>query len=150
MKVRAFTVGIVAAVALACQNPPPAPSPSPGAWLLGSKPVDQHVAATFIGPEHCGLQGTTFLVIGWPLGTAENIADARWYLRNPTDFVKREYLLGEFDMNVTPPKDARYTRFHNSTFELWLAPADQDVAAYIKTGGHFERWPRAKRAFFCQ
>jgi len=39
--------------------------------------------------------------------------------------------------------------FHNSTFELWLATSDQDVAAYVKTGGHFERWPWSKQAIMC-
>jgi hypothetical protein len=58
-------------------------------------------------------------------------------------------LLTDFSSNVTPPKDARYTNYHNSTFELWLAPSDQNVAAHIKTGGHFERWPRGKHGFIC-
>jgi hypothetical protein len=95
------------------------------------------------------MQDTTLLVVGWPLGHAEpNMSAARWYARNPTPFVQ-QYLLTEFAASVTPPSDARYTNYHNSTFELWLASSDQDTAAYIKTEGHFERWPRATEALEC-
>lgn len=95
------------------------------------------------------MQDTTLLVVGWPLGHAEpNMSAARWYVRNPTAIVQQE-LMTEFDARVMPPTDARYTSYHNSTFELWLASSDQDTAAYIKTEGHFERWPRARQALEC-
>jgi hypothetical protein len=95
------------------------------------------------------MQDSTFLVIGWPLGHAElNMSAARWYVRNLPEFLK-PMLLTDFGSEVTPVKDARYTGYHNSTFELWLAPSDQDTTVYIKTEGHFERWPRAKQALMC-
>jgi hypothetical protein len=118
--------------------------------MQGSKPVDHYVVETMPGASHCGFQDSTFLVMGWPPGTAEqNWSTARWYVRNPSGPVTRDFLLAQFSSNVSPPSDARYTNFHNSAFELWLAPSDQDVAAYIKTGGHFERWPRSRHALMC-
>jgi hypothetical protein len=145
MKGWVLAVLVATLVAVACQNEGPH-SPAPGAWLHGSKPVDPRVIETFGGAAHCGMQNSTFLVLGWPLGQDNSVA--RWYVRSPSDFLKRD-LMGEFGTNVTPPNDAGYTGYHNSTFELWLAPSDQDVAAYIKTGGHFERWPRSQRDLMC-
>src|SRR5258708_3904926 len=118
-------------------------------WQVGSEAVDSHVVSTLPSAEHYQLQDSIFRVWGWPLGTAErNIDTARWYVRNPTAMITPD-LLATFASNVTPPKDARYTNYHNSTFELWLAPSDQDVSAYIKTEGRFERWPRAAHGFIC-
>jgi len=121
----------------------------PTAWQAGSQAVGESVVRTFTGPQHCGIQDSTFLVMGWPLGHPEyNMFVERWYVRNPPEFLKRD-LLAEFAAKVTPPKDASYTGYHNSTFELWLAPSDEDTAAYIKTEGHFERWPRSKESLMC-
>jgi len=117
-------------------------------------PVDEHVIKSYVvasNDGHCGdsLNGT-YLVMGWPLGQrTHDVSDERWYVGNPSDQVQKHFLLADFAADVTPPKDARYTSFHNSTFELWLAPSDQEVVAYIKTGGHFERWPRAKFVVGC-
>lgn len=95
------------------------------------------------------MQDSTFLVVGWPLGHAEpNMSIARWYVRKPTEFL-RAGLLTDFAARVTPPKDAQYTGYHNSAFELWFASSDEDTAAYIKTEGHFERWPRSKQSLMC-
>jgi hypothetical protein len=149
--VLAFAVALN--ITLACQNesppPTPSPSPSPGVWLHGSKSVASRVAESSHGSAHCGYQDSIFLIIGWPLGHAEQDSQlSRWYVRNPVG-EWRTLTLSEFTSNVTPPRDAKYTGYYNSSYELWLAPSDQDVAAYIKTGGHFERWPRAKQPVFC-
>jgi hypothetical protein len=142
MKRWAALVGGLGLMAAACQS-------DPAAWQAGSQPVDKSVIATFAGPKHCGMQDSTLLVVGWPLGHPEpNVSAARWYVRNPAAFEQQE-LLAEFGASVTPPKDARNTGYHNSTFELWLAPSDQDAAAYIKTAGHFELWPRARHSLDC-
>ena len=118
-------------------------------WMLDSHTAGEDVIQTLAGPQHCAMQDSTFLVIGWPLGRAEpNIAVARWYVRNPAEFLKPE-LLTDYGSSVMPPKDAGYTGFHNPTYELWLASSDQDMAAYMKTEGHFERWPRAKQSLMC-
>jgi hypothetical protein len=142
MKRWVIIVGALVTMGVACAS-------DQSAWQVGSRAVDRQVVSTFAGPNHCQQQDSIFLVIGWPLGTEENNIDAaRWYVRNPPAFMQQD-LLTDFSSSVTPPKDARYTDYHNPTFELWLAPSDQDVAAYIKTEGHFERWPRAKHSFMC-
>ena len=90
------------------------------------------------------------LVMGWPLGHGQYISDARWYVRNPPNDLNF-LLLSEWERDLhTVPADAHYTAYHDATYELWLSPSDQDVAAYLRTGGnHFERWPRAKQALYC-
>lgn len=152
MKARPWSLVLVALVAVACQtqSPPPHETPSASSWLHGSEPADPHVVQTFTGGQHCADQASTYLVIGWPLGHPEpNMFSARWYVRNPTDFVK-QLLLGEFAVGVTPPQDARFSGYHNATFQLWLGPSDQDVEVYMKTMSGFERWPRAKQALLCE
>jgi hypothetical protein len=142
MKFPGFTVAALAAIAICCQS-------VQSDWQVGSKPVSEHVLSTFAGAQHCQMQGSVFLVMGWPLGHQEpDPVAARWYVRNPPSLIKED-LLGEFDSNVTPPNEARYTNYHNSTYELWLATSDQDVAAYLKRGKTFERWPRVKHSVEC-
>lgn len=165
MKGSGLLVLIAAAVAVACESGSPptghaslsTASAAQSQWLQGSKAVDGHVLQTLVPSgfalTHCGAQGDVFLVMGWPLGLRpHDISEERFYIRNPSDGAKYELkmLLADFAWNVTPPTDARFTGYHNSTFELWLAPSDQDVVAYIKTRGHFERWPRSKYSVLCQ
>jgi hypothetical protein len=157
----AFLVSALISVACETSPPPtvhasPSASISPGGWLQGSKPVDERVIQTFLvaGSDHCpSLNNATYLVMGWPLGQrSTNSSDERWYVRNPSPAVKYDLnaLLAEYSPDVSPPADARYTNYHNSTFELWLAASDQDVAVYIATAGHIERWPRSKFALGCK
>jgi hypothetical protein len=113
MKGWLVAVLVAMVVAVACQNESPSPPPnhSAGVWLRGSQPMDPDVARTGPGPAHCGDQDSIFLVIGWPLGTAErNTEVARWYVRNPSDF-RKDSLLSHFAADVIPPKDVRYTGY---------------------------------------
>jgi hypothetical protein len=146
----AWSLLLVGLIAVACETQsPPQVTTSAFSWLHGSQPVDPHVVQTGPGAQHCGDEASTFLIIGWPLGHAEpNLSNARWYVRNPSAFVKG-LLLGEFAVDVTPPQDARYSGYHNATFQLWLGPSDQDAAAYMKAASGFERWPRAKQPLLC-
>jgi len=148
-KGRAWSLLLVAMIAVACQTQSqPRSVASPSAWLHNSQSVDPLVVQTLPEPEHCG-GASTFLLLGWPLGRLEpDLSNARWYVRNPEEFMKG-LLLGEFATDVTPPQDTEYTGYHNATFQLWLGPSDQDVAAYMKTSSGFERWPRAKQPLFC-
>jgi|SRR5579859_4200344 len=149
MCLRMGTILLVALIAVGCETQsPPQSTASPSPWFRGSQAVDADVVETLPAPQHCE-GASAFLVLGWPLGRAEPSIDrARWYVRDPADFLK-SYLMAEFAINVTPPPDARYTTYHNATFELWLAPSDQDLVVYMKTGGGFERWPRSKQALLC-
>ena len=89
--------------------------------------------------------------MGWPLGVAApNIESARWYVRNPTAFIRDHYLSSEFTVGVTPPADARFSDYRNESFDLWLAPSDQDAAVYMKASQQFERWPRLTQPLLCE
>ena len=149
MKAHAWSLLLVTLIAVTCETQSqPRSVATPPTWLHDSQSVDPHVVQTFPEPEHCG-GASTFLVVGWPLGHPEpNLDNARWYVHNPEEFMKR-LLLGEFATGVTPPQEAEYTGYHNATFQLWLAPSDQDVEVYMKTSRGFERWPRAKQALLC-
>lgn len=141
MKLWGALAGVIAILATACAVGPE--------WMLGSHSASEDVIRTFAGHQHCEMQNSTFLVIGWPLGHVEpNMDAARWYVRNPPEFLKPE-LLADYGSSVTPPINAQYTGYHNSSYELWLASSDQDSVAYIKRDGHFERWPRAKQSLIC-
>ena len=124
------------------------PLVNPEVWTKDSQPVGSDVILTFPGPAHCFSTSTIFLVLGWPLGTSTSISSGRWYVRNPDDWLGPQ-LLSTFAVAVRPPPDAKSTGYHNQTFELWFAPSDQDIAAYVKVGTDFERWPRAKQALLC-
>src|SRR5260370_26841123 len=60
----------------------PAP-PHPGfMWSRDGREVSSFELVTFSGPDHCGWQSATFLIVGWPVRTASRtIADARQYIR---------------------------------------------------------------------
>lgn len=142
---------IVIALMIACSNDTQMVSGPGSMWRHGSVPVDDTVIQTIPGASHCDEQSSTFLVMGWPLGTSiQHDPDGRWYVRDPTAFLRANYLTSEFKTDVTPPVDATYTQYRNDTFELWLAPSDQDAVIYMKVGRKFERWPRATQPLYCQ
>lgn len=147
---RTFGLLMVGFVVAACQQTtalPPEATHRTG-WVNGSTPVSSDVIQTFVGPQHCDEQNSVLLVLGWPLGTAQNMVDARWYIRNPPEFVL-QLTTTSFSADVMPPPDARFTGYRNNDLELWLAPSDQDQAAYLKTGDRFERWPLSRQALMC-
>jgi len=147
-----IAIGLVVVSLVSCTsgNSPPDGGPiNANVWVKDSHPVSTDVINSFAGAKHCDDQDSTFLVLGWPLGTAQpDFQGSRWYVRNPNQFA-RQFLMSEFAVGVTPPQDAQSTGYTNHTFELWLAPSDEEVAAYIKVGGQFERWPRSKQALMC-
>ena len=125
------------------------PFVNPEVWVKDSNSVGRDVIQTFPGPTHCFSASTTFLVLGWPLGQSTSIWSARWYVRHPDDWLGPQ-LLSTFAVAVAPPTDATYTGYHSQTFELWFAQSDEDMAAYVRVGAEFERWPRAKQALMCE
>lgn len=137
---------VVAAFVASCASS----TPDLQGWRHGTTPVSTDVIQTLAGAEHCDEQSSTFLVMGWPLGFAEpSISNARWYVRNPTAFIRQNYLTTDFYAGVTPPADASFTDYHDESFELWLAPSDEDATVYVKTRGRFERWPRSTQPLLC-
>lgn len=127
------------------------PSPYPGpSWTRNGKTVGTAVVASSGGPQHCNWQSATFLTIGWPLGTAATRStDTRLYIRDPHDVVASPNIRGPLQTHATMPADARQTGFKVRGVRLYLAPSDEDSAAYLVVGSDVERWPRSDPMTLC-
>ncbi len=127
------------------------PAPWPGIpWTHDDHSVSTSVIDAAAGPSHCGWQSVTFLTMGWPLGTrAANAAQSREYVRDPKGLVGHFGLRSSLDLHATLPSDARSTGYVDGSARLYLAPSDDDVAAYIVQGATVERWPRSDPMTLC-
>jgi len=120
-------------------DPPP---PHPYTWSREGRAVSGFELTTFSGPDHCGWQSATFLIMGWPVGTvSRTIADARQYIRDPRGAVKTS-LRDRLDLRATLPADARPTGYRHGSIELYLSPSNQNDGIYVVGPGGAERWPR--------
>jgi hypothetical protein len=124
--------------------------PSPGyAWTRDGKPVSTNELATMAGPDHCGWESATFLIIGWPPGTfAPTAAQARQYVRDPRGVIRFPHAQ-PFERDVTLPSDARTTGFRLGAIELYVSPSDLDRWIYVVGPTSTERWPRSDPMTFC-
>ena len=123
---------------------------STGQFTKDGHQVDPLVAVARAGPAHCGWQSATFLTLGWPLGRRALFAsEARQYINDPNGVVPHADLRGTLDLHAKLPPDAKPTGYWKGDAQLYLAPSDQDVAAYFVGGGHVERWPRADPMTVC-
>lgn len=127
----------------------PAP-PHPYLWSREGREVSSFELVAFAGPDHCGWQSATVLIIGWPLGTvSRTIADARQYVRDARGAVKAS-LRERLDLRAVLPADARATGYRHGSIELYLSPSDQDDGIYVVGPGGAERWPRDDPPTGCQ
>ena len=125
-------------VAIAFDPPPP----QPYTWLRDGRVVSGFEVGTFAGPDHCGWQSATFLIIGWPAGTvSRTIDEAHQYVRDPHGAVKTS-LRDRLVLRAALPLGARPTGYRHESIELYLSPSDQDDAIYVVGPGGAERWPR--------
>ena len=102
--------------------------------------VPTSTVQSFRGPEHCGWQDMTFLLLG------EDGEDGEFYGTPAPEL--QELLTGPYAAHVDLPPDARDTGYQRDGRGLWLA-ADRS-AAYLVTGGgggdgDAERWPAPTR-----
>lgn len=113
----------------------PAPNGDPGEPL---------VLSSNEGPDHCGWTSVSFLNVGWPLGSDGDTNAYRQYVRDPQGLLI-DRTSGPFQSDARLPNDAVDTGFQHDAWGLWLAPSDQDEAAYLVNAetGAVERWPRA-------
>jgi hypothetical protein len=133
-------------VAIAFDPPPP----QPYMWLRDGRAVSGFELSTFAGPDHCGWQSATFLIIGWPVGTvSRTIDEARQYVRDPHGAVKGS-LRDRLVVRATLPADARPTGYRHGSIELYLSPPDQDDGIYVVGPGGAERWPRDNPPTGCE
>ena len=127
------------------------PQPWPGIpWTKDGQQVPASVVEASAGPEFCGLKSATFLTMGWPPGTHAHFAtQARQYVRDPKGVVRRSNLRSSLELHAKLPSDAKPTGYKDGAAELYLAPSDEDVAAYIVQGTQAERWPRSDPMTVC-
>ena len=89
-------------------------------------------------------------MVGWPIGTpAPTAADARQYVRDPKGVLPSSALHATLDLHAKLPTDATTTGFTVKGVTLYLAPSDQDQAAYLVAGTDVERWPRSDPMTVC-
>ena len=126
--------------------------PVPGRPWFGpdGEPVD--VLSAYQGLDHCDWMNAVFLNIGWPVGTkAETADDSRQYVRRGPMVLGSERFVSPYIGDTELPDDAKFTGYTDDTgMELWLAPSDQDNAAYLVYRTHIELWPRAEPGFACR
>lgn len=95
------------------------------------------------GPEHCGWQDITFLVLD------EERESSRLYLRVTTSEL-RDYRRSTFDPSATLPGRATDTGWQHAGRRLWLDP-DGTAAYLVDTDDptDVERWPATTEAIYC-
>jgi len=127
---------------------PPAP-PGPQ-WSFNGTKVDWHVISTAAGATHCGMQGITLMLLGWPAGTYQKFGSARMYIREPLppSPVESRYLVGTFDGDARLPAGSKPTGLTLGHLALFVGP-DADRAIYIVGLNTTERWPRSDPPMMC-
>ena len=84
------------------------------------------------GPEHCDMQGMTFLFLG------SDGKEGEFYGTPDEDLA--ELLQTPYAAHTELPADARDTGYARAGRELWLA-ADDSAAYLVGAHGDAERWP---------
>jgi hypothetical protein len=103
-------------------------------WLdADGERVPTTIIAEIQGPGHCGWESTIWL----------RLEDAL-YLRDPKG-VLEQAAVGRFDPDVTLPKAARSTGYHEGGRSIWR-DGDPDTI-YVVMADRVERWPRALDRF---
>lgn len=109
------------------------------AWTRNGTAADPREVTSFAGAAHCDWQSTTFLSLGWPLGTrAAHVGQARHYVRDPQGVLGGDYR-DRLRTDQAPPPSAVDTGYRRGDVQLWVT-ADR---AYLLRNGRGESWPRA-------
>ena len=84
------------------------------------------------------------LTIGLPLGTPDDQLNRHQYIRDPLgEAIDRGWLQEHWKRGVAVPDEAEDTGWTNGNMDLWIDESEVEAAVYVRTGGRFERWPRA-------
>ena len=119
-------------------------------WTKGGRTIGWAELEASAGPSHCGWDSSTFLGVGWPLGTIS--ADAgqdRQFIRDPARTLRGASLLGAWEHSPVLPADAKDTGYRYGAIKLYLAYSDQDYFAYLVAPADSERWPRSDPQTLC-
>lgn len=118
-------------------------------WQQDGQQVDEELIYAHRGEEHCDWEDVTFLYLDWPV---DEIAPEgrRLYVWDPEGILDDVTWVGSTD-DADLPDDARSTGYSSDLGELWLAPSDQDVVAYLvsEDGDEVEAWARTDRIIGC-
>jgi hypothetical protein len=83
------------------------------------------------------------LYLGHPLGLPFDPLVTYDYVRDPNgEAVAQGWAAEAWRAGVEVPADAAETGWTNGNIDLWISPAEEEKAVYVKVGGVFERWPR--------
>ncbi|MDG4858055.1 hypothetical protein P8605_07810 [Streptomyces sp. T-3] len=105
------------------------------------RPVPTTKISSSMGPEHCDWQSVEFLHLGRDKAR-------RQYFRDPeAKFADSDLLNSRYADDVPMPGDATDTGFCYEGRELWLSADKKD--AYVRDGGHVQRWPGSKEQVGC-
>jgi hypothetical protein len=99
------------------------------------------VLMTRQGPEHCGWQRATDILLGDPLGASHMHGPARVYVRDPENVVGDPAVARAFEEDADLPIGARDTGYRQDGVELWMDPTD-DSFVYLVSEHTVERWPQ--------
>ncbi len=122
---------------------PPEVSDANGVWVWTDPDGDRVPTSTihsFSGPEHCGWQDMTYLVLG------ERGADGEFYGTPVPDLA--HLLRTPYAAHVPLPADARDTGYSRDGRRVWLG-ADGRAAYLVGADGDAERWPSAREPIRC-
>lgn len=148
MRFSRVTLGLTACLVLAGCG---AAEPS-GPWELAGEPVDRDQVESSAGPEHCGWQDAHFLSLSWPpKRTYDDPRRKRTYVRDPKGVLRGTGLTAGFRADAVLPAGAEATGYENDGIQLWFAPSDSDITAYLVSddGKHVEAWPRDTAGIGC-
>jgi hypothetical protein len=109
------------------------------------------VAAANRGPDHCGFQAATVIVLGDPpaVGSFRRRGSQRLYVRDPRNVFGDPVTAAAFEAHARLPDDAADTGLRRRAAELWVVRGDVS-AIYLKLPTRTERWPLDREPTLCE
>lgn len=115
-------------------------------WCFGGADGTRAYSSQVLGWEHvpCGIGDVTVLTVGWPIGQPIDPFAVHAFVRDPDGEFGRTWPLDvPWQADVTLPDDAYSTGLTDGEYEVWVSPAADASAIWVRRDGRFERWPRA-------
>jgi hypothetical protein len=120
-------------------------------WTAHGCRVRIDVASAFRGPDHCGFQAATVIVLGDPpgVGSFRRRGSERLYVRDPRNVFGDAATAADFAAHARLPQGAVDTGLRRGAAELWVVPGEVS-AIYLKLPTRTERWPLDGEPTFCE
>lgn len=129
-----------------------------GPWYgPGESPVPDGrplILSVEAGSSHCGWGEVVFLAMAWPLdrpvrGGFMSNPRTRVYVWQPDSAYPQSSLATTPAVVSRMPSDARYTRLHRGSWQLWVSPSRIDTAVFLKGDTTIQRWPFVNKFVGC-